>query len=293
MAFRGDRRRGGTNGRARPFFSLGLALGAVALMLAGCGGSLQSFEKKTLNPGLRSNATPADLGVPFERVSIPSGSRRLDGFLVRADAACPQTGAVLIFHGRNETIADWTKGQKALRDRCISSLAFDYSGHGRSSPGGTVEHLNADSIAAYGAFLKTFPATEPRCLLSHSMGGGPLLYAAVQASKAPDCVVLASPFSSLRAMAIAGGLPKPLGFLMPDVWNNARAAAALRSPVLWLHSQTDTTIPIASGRTVYDAKTEPKTALVLRGFNHNAIYDKAPAEIWSPIAAFVLQAPPA
>lgn len=249
---------------------------------------MQSFEKKSLNPGVRSNATPADIGLPYERLSIPSGARRLDGFLVRADGACPRTAAVLLFHGRGETIADWIKVQHRLHDSCISSLAFDYSGHGRSSPPGTVANLNADALAAYAAFLKLFPPSERRCLLSHSLGGAPLLYAAIHASAAPDCVVMASPFSSLRAMAIQGGLPKPLGFILPDVWDNVQMAGALKSPLMWVHSRTDQTIPIAFGRAVYDAKVGAKTAVIITGFNHNAIYDLTPAVIWSPITAFIL-----
>jgi alpha-beta hydrolase superfamily lysophospholipase len=152
---------------------------------------MQSFEKRLSTRGVLSDATPADLGIEFERVSIASGTRVLDGFLVRADAGCGKSAAVLIFHGRDETIADWIKAQRTLRKGCVSSLVFDYSGHGRSSATGTVAHLNEDSVAAYGAFLHYFPAAERRCLLGHSMGGGPLLYAATNAPMTPDGVILA------------------------------------------------------------------------------------------------------
>jgi hypothetical protein len=56
-----------------------------------------------------------------------------------------------------------------------------------------------------------------------------------------------------------------------------------------VHSQTDATIPIASGRAVFDAKTGEKGAVVLQGFNHNAIYKLTPAAIWTPVDAFILQ----
>jgi len=110
------------------------AIWLVALFaLIGCGRSLDSFEKTALNPGLHSSATPVDIGLPFTRVSIHSGQRRLDGFLVRAPETCPApSAAVLLFHGRNETAPDWIKAQKYLHDRCVSSLIFDYSGHGRT-----------------------------------------------------------------------------------------------------------------------------------------------------------------
>jgi pimeloyl-ACP methyl ester carboxylesterase len=218
-----------------------------SLALAGCGNPWGSFDKKALNPGVRSNATPADVGLRFERLSIPSGPRRLDGFLVRAEPSCAKTAAVLIFHGRGETAADWIKVQRRLHDSCISSLVFDYSGHGRSSPPGTIDNLNADAVAAYAAFVKAFPQPERRCLLSHSLGGGPMLFAATSPNVSPDCVVAASPFSSLREIAEGGGLPRWLGFFMPDAWNNVEAAAHLKPPMLWLHSRTDHSVRARPG----------------------------------------------
>lgn len=268
---------------------LAAALAVCATLLAGCDAPWKSFEAKTLNPGFTSAATPADLGLKFERLAIASGDRKLDAFLVRAEPSCPRTAAVLIFHGRGETAADWVGVQRRLHDGCISSLVFDYSGHGRSSPPGSIANLNADAVAAYAAFMANFPATERRCLLSHSMGGGPMLFAATRPGAAPDCVVAASPFSSLKAMAVAGGMPKFLAAVSSDPWDNAQAAARLQAPMLWLHSETDATIPIASGRAVFDAKQGGKGAVVIRGFDHNAIYKLMPAEIWTPVTTFILQ----
>ncbi len=245
-----------------------------------------AFEKGTLNPGELSQATPADVGLPFERVAIPSHDRRLDGFLVRAAAACPAAPALLIFHGRGETVADWIAVQKYLHDKCVSSLVFDYSGHGRSSPPGTIDNINADSVAALGAFLKLFPAPGRRCLLSHSLGGGPMLYAATHGEAKPDCVIVASPFSSLRDIAIRGGAPEQAMLKLPDVWNNVEAARQLSIPLLWVHSRSDKTIPVDLGQRIYDAKQGTKTSDVIDGFDHNAIYKEMPDAIWSPIIVF-------
>jgi uncharacterized protein len=254
--------------------------------LAADGGPWSSFEKNTLNPGELSQATPADVGLPFERVSIPSNGRQLDGFLVRAEASCQPALALLIFHGRGETVADWINVQKLLRGKCISSLVFDYSGHGRSSSPGTIDNINEDSVAALDAFLNIFPASARRCLLSHSLGGGPMLYAATNGKATADCVIVASPFSSLRDIAIRGGAPEQVILKLPDVWNNVEAARRLEIPLFWVHSRTDKTIPIDLGQKVYDAKTGAKAADVIDGFDHNAIYKEMPDAIWSPIIEF-------
>jgi hypothetical protein len=211
----------------------------------------------------------------------------LDAFLVRAAPGCARTAALLIFHGRHETVADWVKVQSMLSRGCVSSLVFDYSGHGRSSPPGTIANLDADGVAAYHAFLESFPAGR-RCVLSHSLGAGPLLYAVTHVTQQPDCVILASSYSSLRELAVQGGLPRPIRFILPDVWDNVEAAARVRAPLLWLHSRADTTIPIALGRPVYASYGGPKSALALDGFDHNAIYQRLPPEIWSPILSFAI-----
>ena len=256
--------------------------------LSGCGQVWQTFERTTLNPGVRSNATPGDVGLKFERISIPSGKRKLDSFVVRAEPSCQRTAAVLIFHGRRETVADWIGVQRLLHDACISSMIFDYSGHGRSTPPGTIENLNADSSAAYDEFAHLFPRPERRCVLSHSMGGGPMLQAAVAARVGPDCVVIASPFSSLREIAVRGGMPRWLSWFASDAWDNIELASQLSAPMLWIHSGTDKTIPIELGHAVFDAKKDKKSALVLTGFGHNAIYDSRPAQLWRPTVTFIL-----
>jgi alpha-beta hydrolase superfamily lysophospholipase len=249
--------------------------------------TLRSFENAALNPGFRATANPGDIGLKYDPLMIPSGSRQLAAFAVKAGAQCPRTAAVLIFHGRGETVADWISVQRLLHDRCISSVVFDYSGHGRSSPAGTVANLDADAVAADTVFASLFPA-QRRCLLSHSLGAGPMLYAATHARVSANCIVISSPFSSLRSMAVLGGLRSEFRFLLPDVWDNVEVAAHVRIPMLWLHSTTDATIPLALGRAVYDAKPGDKTAVAVSGFGHNAIYTQMPMAIWGPITDFLL-----
>jgi fermentation-respiration switch protein FrsA (DUF1100 family) len=84
-------------------------------------------------------------------------------------------------------------------------------------------------------------------------------------------------------------MPRWLGTFMPDAWNNVEMVSHLNAPMLWVHSRSDTTIPFELGRAVYDAKRPPKSSLALNGFNHNAIYDATPAQLWVPVVAFILQ----
>jgi len=154
---------------------------AVVLALAGLTSCrsviLHHFEPKFLTTGPNGPETPGSVGVEYERIKIPSVNRTLDGYLVQAAWTCQPKVALLIFHGVKETISEWVKAQRFLYDHCVSSVAFDYSGHGDSSRPGTVKNLNQDALAAYSWFASRFANKTRLCVLGHSMGNGPMLEA--------------------------------------------------------------------------------------------------------------------
>ena len=77
------------------------------------------METRALTSGPNGSETPASLGVPFERVAIPSGVRRLDSYVVTADGACENPPVIVNYHGVQETISEWVKGGKRL---CFGAL---------------------------------------------------------------------------------------------------------------------------------------------------------------------------
>jgi alpha-beta hydrolase superfamily lysophospholipase len=246
----------------------------------------RDYEPTILNPGPRSTATPAVLGIPFERVAIPSGGRRLDSFIVPALPSCAAPASVLLYHGVGETIADWIGAQKFLRAHCIASMVFDYSGHGMSSPHGSFRHLDEDAAAAYAAFVAKAPQGR-HCVMSFSMGAGPLLDVAPRFTPAPDCVIVASAFTSLRAFAVVHGTPAWVMAMVPDDWDNEKAIAHLRAPLLIVHSRADRTNPFWMGERLYAAAPQPKHFAPLTGFRHNAPYMTPNEAWWTPAMRFI------
>lgn len=132
-------------------------------------------EVRSLRSPRNGPETPAALGMPFERVVIPSHGRRLEGYVVHAQKEPKEERAVLIFHGAGENISDWVLPQRLLRDGGISSLVFDYSGNGDSSGIATRRNLNEDARAAYRVFLSQFPEAQSLALMGFSMGNAPML----------------------------------------------------------------------------------------------------------------------
>jgi alpha-beta hydrolase superfamily lysophospholipase len=280
----GDRIRFGV-AQARQILVLAFVVGG----LAGCQSIVLHFaEPHFLKTGPNGPDTPQTFGAPYEHVSIPSGTRILDGYLVRAPDECSNHSAVLIFHGVMETISEWSAAQAFLRENCVASLVFDFTGHGNSSHGGTVKRVNHDALAAYRYFSTAFGSDQRLCILGHSMGNGPMLEELPAFTAAPSCVVVASPLSSLRDWGVAH-VSRLMAYMIPDVWNCVANISRNTVPVLVIHSRSDSVNQIEMGLRVFAAAREPKRMIEVDGFRHNAIY-KTPSLIWwSPVLAFIQQ----
>lgn len=265
------------------------AVGALCLLAAAVASrsAILNLSSKTfLNTGPNGAETPATVGISFDRLKIPSGGRVLDAYLVRAPATCQPRVAVLIFHGVMETISEWVGAQKFLYDHCISSLVFDYSGHGDSTRPGTVGHLNEDAVPAYVNFVAQFPG-ERLCVLGHSMGNGPMLEATARFSPPPSCVVVANAFSSLRDAGRKHGSAAILLYMIPDAWDNVENVKHLHVPLLVAYSDADKVNPPAMGQRIFENAPEPKQLAVLHGFPHNALYRKPTEGWWTPVLQFL------
>lgn len=257
---------------------------------------LLRMEQKFLSTGPNGPATPLTIGIPFLRARISSSQRTLDGYLVTAPPACQAKVAVLIFHGAGERISDWVPAQRFLRQHCVASVVFDYSGHGDSSRPGSVANLNEDALAAYSWFVSQFKDGYRLCVLGHSMGNGPMLQSFGQFRPTPARVVVANSFPSLRDEIARNGplgkLPRWLVHLLPDIWNNERNVSSVRAPILLVQSDGDSSHPIEAARLVFQAAIEPKQMAILHGFSHDALYREPSEEWWSPTLRFLQDAKP-
>jgi fermentation-respiration switch protein FrsA (DUF1100 family) len=248
---------------------------------------LDLVEATFTGSGPNGPATPATAGLAFEHLKIASHGRNLDAYLVRAPESCRTRTALLIFHGVGETISEWVQVQRLLHDACISSLIFDYSGNGDSNGWAASAHLDEDALAAYALFASRFGG-ERLCVLGFSMGNAPMLKALPAFAPRPQCVVVGSAYSSGREwMRYFFGLPAWVAKLIPDDWNNLRSIAGNRVPLLVLHSDTDLVNPTWMGEQIYQAASQPKQFVLLRGLPHNASHNDHYLEYWTPAICFI------
>jgi pimeloyl-ACP methyl ester carboxylesterase len=266
-----------------------VTLAVVGLVLLGARPlAIGLAEKQLMELHPKGAATPASFGAAsYQDLTFDSGGRRLDASLVRAAADCPAAAALLIFHGKGETVTNWARAQAFLAGQCVSSMVFDYSGHGASAPPANIANLNADAAAAWPVFVRLFPKPTRRCVLAHSMGNSMMLHAYPAMNPAPDCVVDANGFTSVAKMAKLGGAPGPLLFLLSGVWDNEAAIKAVHVPLLVIHSDADGTIPPAMGAELAAAAPAGALAITVHGYGHDALYETPASGWWTPVLKFV------
>lgn len=262
----------------------------ILIILMSCSVIMKYGESKLLSTGPNGPDTPKKYGIPYERIRILSGERILDGYLVITPSYKQEKYALLIFHGAKETISDWTKAQYILYNHGISSLVFDYSGHGNSTRPGSIKYLDEDAKIVYSYFLTRFPDSH-NFILGFSLGNAPMLASIKYFRPIPDGVIIASAFSSLRELGQYSGSSnffyRILSGIIPDVWNNINAVKENIAPLLVIHSDNDKSNPLSMGEKIFRAANEPKKFVLLHGLEHNAPISDSSEIWWAPVINFI------
>ncbi len=170
---------------------------------------------------------------------------------------------VIIFtHGNGELIDHWVQVFQRLPAAGVGVLLLEYPGYGRS--GGTPSQTSITSaiVAAYD-FLIGRAGVDSDAIVAHgrSLGGGAACALATQRPLA--ALVLESTFSSVSEMAKRLGFPSSL---VVDPFDNLEVVKSLDIPVLVLHGERDTLIPVSHGEALAAAA---ETMLVRMPCGHN------------------------
>ncbi|XP_073751316.1 protein ABHD12B isoform X2 [Callorhinus ursinus] len=180
---------------------------------------------------------------------------------------------------------------KMLSDGGFHVLSVDYRGYGDSTGEPTEEGLTADAVCVY-EWTKARSGTTPVCLWGHSLGTG----VATNAAKAleekgfpVDAIILEAPFTNIWVASInypllkiyrklPGFLRALMDALRKDkiVFPNDENVKFLSSPLLIIHGEDDSTVPLEFGKKLYEIahnayrnKERVKMVTFPPGFQHN------------------------
>ena len=242
--------------------------------------------------------TPADLGMPFEEVAVPTtDGLTLPGWFIPADGGRLGPGVALV-HGWESARDRLLPMVQFLRAAGFHCLAVDVRGHGANLIEVlpiTAGEFGADALAAWRT-LDARPDVSSSAVLGHSMGAIGALLAAAAEPRVAAVVATSSPADPWRLTRQTFRLARlpfpdvvayPLAWLTTRVYLRPRghrvadisATAALGrigAPVLLVHGSADTVVPVAhldrlarlTGLTGH-----PIEQLVIDGGQHSWLYE--------------------
>jgi fermentation-respiration switch protein FrsA (DUF1100 family) len=178
---------------------------------------------------------------------------------------------VLILHGNAGNI----DGRMPLAQQFMTSgfgvFLLEYRGYG-SNPGSPTEAgLYDDARAAMQFLQKQGVPLEQIVIYGESLGTA---VATQVASEFAVCaVVLQSPFTSITNLA---HLHYPWLLIKPrDKFDSLSRITKVHAPLLVLHGNADTLVPIHEGKTLFAKANEPKTLIAIDDKGHSNLWNQA------------------
>ncbi|PVV13093.1 MAG: alpha/beta hydrolase [gamma proteobacterium symbiont of Ctena orbiculata] len=216
-------------------------------------------------PGRELEASPERLGFSFENVSLLTEDKvKLHGWYISHQTP---RATLLFFHGNAGNISHRLDSVSLFNSLGLSVLIIDYRGYGRSEGRPSEKGIYRDAETAWRYLREERAIPGHKILLfGRSLGGAAAAYLATKYTAMG--VVLESTFTSVPDMAAELYPWLPVRWLARYHYNSGERMAAIKIPVMIIHSRHDEIIPFEHGRILYDRAGEPKRFLELSG-DHN------------------------
>ena len=235
-------------------------------------------------PSTVMEQTPGDVGVEYEEVFFTTGDGvRLHGWYL------PGTGDVtwLWFHGNGGNISHRVDELAIFRHRLgVNQFIFDYRGYGRSPgiPSEKGTYLDSRSALEY---LSSRPDVAPEKIVYFGRSLGAAVAVELAANKEPLALVLVAPFSSIADMAKVAFPFMPFHLLVRGRYDSVARIRGIYRPVLILHGDQDSTVPLYQGQKLFEAANQPKRFKLLPGTAHNDTYIAGGGNYWDTLDEFL------
>lgn len=263
---------------------------ATTLFIAGGRLMLSAIERQLIYFPTRTEhdaPTPRVAGASVvEEVWIEAAEGvRVHGIYAAAENAYAD---LLFFHGNAGNLYDRLDNVTLLVALGFNVLIMDYRGYGKSGGEPSEAALYEDGLAAYRYLIDEKGADPARLVLfGRSLGS---TVAIELGSRQPAGVVIAeSAFTSARELARLhyGLLPNLLLRVMTHQFDSLSKAPNLKAPVLYIHGDRDSIVPVEMGLRLYEASPEPKEWYPIRGAGHNDTLIVGGDEYFQRLAEFV------
>jgi fermentation-respiration switch protein FrsA (DUF1100 family) len=197
----------------------------------------------------RMRTAPADAGLPEakeEKLVTADGETIILWHIAPRDETKP---VVIYFHGNGGALNLRARRFASLAAEGIGVLGVSYRGYGGSTGSPSEDGLIADGVAAYEFAAKHY--TPARVVLwGESLGTGVAVAIAAEAPVAK--LVLETPFTSAAEIGASVYPFLPVWWLMKDQFRSDLRIKNVKAPVLILHGERDSVVPIRFGERLYE-----------------------------------------
>lgn len=193
-------------------------------------------------------------------------------------------GPCLVFlHGNGENLETLrvSGALAAFSELGLPSLAVDYPGYGLSEGSPSEPRLVASALAAI-AWLERRCPERAVALVGWSLGAAVALQAAARVPV--DRVVAMSPWTSLAEIGREHFPGWLVGLFARETYDSLSVAPGLEMPVLVLHGERDSIIPVEHGRRVAAALPDARWVPV-PGHGHNDLLGAS--VVWEKMRRFL------
>jgi fermentation-respiration switch protein FrsA (DUF1100 family) len=244
--------------------AVGLAAAYGAIGLAGFLG-----QRKLMYFPDRHRTLPADVGladVQERTIETPDGARVVAWY----GRARPGRPTLLYFHGNGGSLSIRAPRIARFMNEGWGVYMMTYRGYGGST-GSPSEAANiADARLAYHALVKEGVAPRSVIAYGESLGSG---IAVRTASELPvGGVILDAPYTSIVDVAAQAYPFLPVRQFLIDRYETTRYVGHIKAPLLILHGEMDSVVPVAMGREIARLAPEPKRLVVFPNGHHSDLY---------------------
>lgn len=177
-------------------------------------------------------------------------------------------GVVFYLHGNAGSLKTWFVNLEPFRRAQLDLVMMDYRGFGKSTGRIRSEaELHSDVRAVWQAVAPRYEG-KPAVFFGRSLGTG--LATRLAAELQPALTVLVSPYQSLQRLA-EEHYPWVPGAILRYPMRSDQWIADIRGPVLLLHGEQDTLIPIAHGRALQGLAAQARL-VPIPGAGHNDLH---------------------
>ena len=238
------------------------------------------------------SAVPKSTAAPPAPASTSITSTEAD-----AESSSPQPPPVVLYFcgnagHRGYRLADFEVLIAAGAEVCC----FDYRGYGDNLGTPTEADLRRDARSAWNLLTGPLQIPASRIILfGESLGGGVATRLAADVcadQQIPGGLVLRSTFNSLREIAAAQFSWVPVGLLLVDRYESQQCVGGVTCPVLSLHGERDTIVPLTSGRMLFDSAPPQSHNGVLKQFvplphaDHNDVIETETPRVLESLRRF-------